>query len=67
MTVAAVIPSGAAWEIYDLAADRTEPHDLAAERPVLIEELAALLDNLTGRCGVRPWDEVQRETPGPRP
>jgi len=29
------------WELYDLAADRTEQHDLAAERPELAADLAA--------------------------
>jgi hypothetical protein len=38
MPVAAATRSGAAWEIDDLEADRTEPHDIAAERPELIEE-----------------------------
>lgn len=36
----------AEWELYDLAADRTQVHDLAAERP---EELAEL---------VRRWEEA---------
>jgi arylsulfatase len=29
------------WELYDLAADRAETHDLAARRPEKVEELAA--------------------------
>jgi tetratricopeptide (TPR) repeat protein len=31
--------STGAWELYDLAADRTEQHDLAGERPELAAEL----------------------------
>jgi len=31
------------WEVYDLAEDRSESNDLAAERPDLIEEAEALL------------------------
>jgi arylsulfatase A-like enzyme len=54
---------GAAWELYDLEADRTELYDLADERPGLVAELTALYDRWAGRCGVRPWAEVQRQKP----
>jgi arylsulfatase len=37
------------WELYDLAADRTETRDLAAERPGEVRELA--------RRWQRRWDE----------
>jgi len=30
------------WELYDLASDRGETHDLAAERPEKVKELAAI-------------------------
>lgn len=47
-----------AWELYDLAADRTEQHDLAAERPELAAELA-------GRWQL--WAERAHVIPAPPP
>ena len=39
-----IVASGpdAPWELYDLATDRAETHDLAAEQPDRVKELAAL-------------------------
>ena len=39
-----IVASGpdAAWELYDLAKDRAESHDLAARHPEKVKELAAL-------------------------
>jgi arylsulfatase len=33
---------GAPWELYDLARDRAESHDLAERRPDKVQELADL-------------------------
>jgi arylsulfatase A-like enzyme len=52
------------WELYDLEADRTELHDLAAVNPVLVRDMTARYDRWAGRAGVRPWAEVQ---PAPAP
>ena len=41
------------WELYDLKADRTEQHDLAAEKPDLAKELAAKWDTWAERCNVK--------------
>jgi arylsulfatase len=48
---------GGPWELYDLATDRTERSDLAAERPALVRELAALHADWAARNGVKPWSE----------
>jgi arylsulfatase len=45
-----------AWELYDLAADRTEQHDLAAERPADVAALAARW---------RAWAERVHALPAP--
>jgi arylsulfatase len=37
-----VVARGDPWELYDLAADRSETKDLARERPEKVKELAAL-------------------------
>jgi len=49
----------ARWELYDLEADRTETHDLAGERPELVEELRDLWWRWALRVGLmseRPSD-----------
>jgi arylsulfatase len=48
------------WELYDLEADRTELHDLSASHPEVVRTLAGLYDRWAERCGVRPWDEINR-------
>ena len=50
------------WELYDLAADRTETNDLAASQPDRVERMAANWQQWAQRCDVlpldgRPWDE----------
>jgi len=42
------------WELYDLEADRTELNDLAAEKPKLVEQLAAKWDAWAKRAHVLP-------------
>jgi arylsulfatase len=36
-----LVRMGATWELYDLAADRNEMHDLAAKRPDLVKQMDA--------------------------
>lgn len=44
-----------AWELYDLQADRTESHNLAAENPEKVADLTAKYEAWAKRCGVQPW------------
>mgnify|MGYP003608921239 CR=1 FL=1 len=44
-----------AWELYDLKADRTEQHDLAAAQPERVRELAAKWEAWADRAQVRPY------------
>jgi arylsulfatase len=46
---------GGPWELYNLAADRTELHDLAAAKPQLVRELAAKWDAWAQRTHVKPY------------
>ncbi len=55
-----VAPYPQGWELYDLEADRTEQHDLAAAHPEIVRTLSALYGRWAERSGVRPWDEVSR-------
>ncbi len=43
------------WELYDLAADRTESRNLAPEKTGLVRELAAEWDAWAERALVKPW------------
>lgn len=43
------------WELYDLANDRTERHDLAAQQPERVKEMAARWETYAQRANVLPW------------
>ena len=43
------------WELYHVPTDRTEMHDLAAQQPGRVQEMAAQWDMWAKRVGVRPW------------
>jgi arylsulfatase len=46
------------WQLYDLATDRTELHDLAAEHPERLARLAEAWRAWAARVGVGPWPWV---------
>ncbi len=48
----------ATWELYDMDADRTELHDLAAKEPKRVREMAAQYDAWAERCGVIPREKI---------
>jgi arylsulfatase len=47
-------PKGA-WELYDMAADRTETTDLASANPDRVKTMAAMWDAWAKRTGATPW------------
>ena len=47
-----------AWELYDLAADRTETDNLAPKQPEKVKELAAYWQAWAERVGVVPWERL---------
>ena len=47
-----VMEDGSPWELYDMAADRTELNDLADERPELMQELRAKFERWAEEIGV---------------
>ena len=49
-----------AWELYDLAKDRTEQHDLAAAQPDKAQELAAKWEAWAERAQVKPYPGAGR-------
>ena len=46
--------AGRPWELYDSSKDRSELHNLAAERPGVVKELAAKWDAWAARAHVEP-------------
>lgn len=51
------------WELYDLAADRTETRDLAATNPAKVQERDAVYQAWARRCGVVPYESAARRKP----
>ena len=49
-----------AWELYDVRNDRTEVRDLAAAKPRIVTELAALYDSWARRARVTDWAALQK-------
>ncbi len=47
-----------AWELYNLAKDRTETRDRAAVRPDKVHELSARYDAWAKRASVEPWPVI---------
>ena len=48
------------WELYDMEADRTEMHDLAAAHPDRVAAMAAGWQDWADRCGVIPRETILR-------
>ena len=46
------------WELYDMDADRTELHDLAAREPQRVREMAKQYEAWAERCGVIPREKI---------
>jgi arylsulfatase len=57
---------GGQWELYDMDRDRTELHDLAAQHPERVADMARKWEAWALRAGVLPWiweppyEEVKR-------
>jgi arylsulfatase len=53
-------PTGGAWELYDVAADRTETMNLAEANPEEVAELTEMYEAWAQRAGVVPWKSWQQ-------
>ncbi|MBX6312150.1 MAG: arylsulfatase [Isosphaeraceae bacterium] len=60
-----VARAGRDWELYDLASDRTETRDLAAQHPELVRELSALYERWAERTHVVPRPEPRKTSRNP--
>ena len=48
----------APWELYDMEADRTEMHDLAAQHPDRVRDMTEQYQAWARRCGVIPREKI---------
>ena len=48
------------WELYDLEADRTELHNLAAVQQDRVKRMSRKYDAWAKRAGVIPWQQLQK-------
>ncbi len=55
------------WELYDMAADRSELTDLAPQQPQRVEKMAAMWDAWAIRANVVPYSRSKRREPKPKP
>jgi arylsulfatase len=46
------------WELYDMEADRTEMHDLAAQEPNRVRDMSLQYTAWANRCGVIPREKI---------
>jgi len=46
------------WELYDMVADRTEMHDLAAQHPERVRAMRQMYTAWAARCGVIPREKI---------
>ena len=49
-----------AWELYDIAADRVERHNVAAQHPDIVKRLSDQWDAWAKRTNVDPWSGPAR-------
>jgi arylsulfatase len=46
------------WELYHIAQDRSEQHDLSQQDPERVKQMTALYDAYAARANVEPWEKV---------
>ncbi len=59
-----VAKADAAWELYDIRADRSELHNLASSQPDRVKSMSAAWDDWAAKSDVLPlgaWDEEQQK------
>ncbi|MBI3210407.1 MAG: arylsulfatase [Candidatus Solibacter usitatus] len=49
----------AGWELYNMAADRTETRDLASKESARLDRMTKAYDAWAAKCGVLPFDKVR--------
>lgn len=52
-------PAEKDWELYNIATDRIESHDLASAHPEIVARLNREYEDWAARCGVIPFSELK--------
>lgn len=52
-------PGKKVWELYNIATDRVESHDLASVHPEIVARLNREYEEWAARCGVIPFSELR--------
>lgn len=47
-----------AWELYNIARDRSEQHDLSQQEPERVQQMAAMYEAYAKRANVEAWEKV---------
>ena len=47
------------WELYNMAGDRTELHDLSEHYPEIVQAMEKQYQEWANRCGVLPWETIK--------
>lgn len=47
-----------AWELYNVAQDRSEQHDLSQQEPGRVQQMAAMYEAYAKRANVEAWEKV---------
>jgi arylsulfatase len=55
------------WQLYDLKTDRTETHNLSAQRPDVVARLNAIWQLWADRVGVVDWSTLPGSNYRPSP
>jgi arylsulfatase A-like enzyme len=55
------------WELYNMKADRTELHDLAAEQPERVKEMATKWETWAERAHVKPYPKEENQPVAQKP
>jgi arylsulfatase len=50
---------GEPWELYDVEADRSEAHNLAATQPDVAQRLSKAHDEWAARAGANSWEKAK--------
>jgi arylsulfatase len=59
-----VMEHGKPWELYDMAHDRSEQHDLSKEQPERVQKMSAQWEAYAARANVEPWNKVMPKPSG---